>query len=72
MLVLTRMMGEEIRIGDDVVIMVFEAEEGRVALGVTAPADVPVWREEPLRKDPAGGDATPSARGPSRRRHPRP
>lgn len=67
MLVLTRTMGEEIRIGDDIVIMVFEVGDGRAELGITAPADVSIWREE-LRNAPAARDpATPGAAAPSRR-----
>lgn len=50
MLVLTRMEGEEIRIGDDIVIVVcgFRRQNGRqkVRIGIEAPQAIPVHRGE--------------------------
>jgi len=46
MLVLTRKLGENIRIGDSVKITVLEVRSGQVKLGIEAPADVKVHREE--------------------------
>lgn len=46
MLVLSRRVGEEIVIGDNVRIVVVKIERGRVKLGVEAPGSVPVDREE--------------------------
>lgn len=46
MLILTRKLGEGIRIGDDTVIKVVEIRGGQVRLGITAPRVVPVHREE--------------------------
>jgi carbon storage regulator len=46
MLVLSRKLGERIFIGDNVVVTVFEIDRGKVRLGVDAPRDVPIWREE--------------------------
>ena len=46
MLVLTRKLGENIRIGDTVKITVLEVRSGQVKLGIEAPADVKVHREE--------------------------
>jgi carbon storage regulator len=46
MLVLTRKTAESIVIGDGIEIRVLEISGGRVRLGVTAPADVPVHRSE--------------------------
>ena len=46
MLVLARKKGEVIRIGDDVEIVIVELREDRVKLGIIAPMDVPVHREE--------------------------
>lgn len=46
MLVLSRRCGESIIIGDDIVITVVEVRGHTVRLGVAAPADVPVHREE--------------------------
>lgn len=46
MLVLTRRAGESVMIGDDVVITVLEARGDVIRLGITAPRDVQVHREE--------------------------
>ena len=46
MLVLTRTLGENIRIGDTVKITVLEVRSGQVKLGIEAPPEVKVHREE--------------------------
>jgi carbon storage regulator len=46
MLVLTRMLDEAIVVGDDVLISVVEIRPDRVRLGIAAPANVPVHRQE--------------------------
>ena len=46
MLVLTRKIGEQIRIGDTVTVRVLEVRGSQVRLGVEAPADVRIYREE--------------------------
>lgn len=46
MLVLTRRPGENIRIGDNIVITVLKIGPGQVKIGVDAPASVVVHREE--------------------------
>lgn len=47
MLVLSRKTDERIRIGDDISIVVVEIRDNyRVRLGIEAPKDVPVHREE--------------------------
>lgn len=46
MLILTRSQGETICIGDDVRITVLATHGGQVRLGVDAPRDVQVHREE--------------------------
>ena len=46
MLVLTRKLGENIRIGDAIKITVLEVRSGQVKLGIEAPAEVKVHREE--------------------------
>jgi carbon storage regulator len=46
MLVLTRRIGESIRIGDDIVIRVIELQRGQVRLAIEAPRQIPVHREE--------------------------
>jgi carbon storage regulator len=46
MLVLTRRTGESVVIGDDVVITVLEARGDVIRLGINAPREVQVHREE--------------------------
>ncbi|MBI1914092.1 MAG: carbon storage regulator [Planctomycetes bacterium] len=46
MLVLSRKKGERIRIGDEVVVTVPGSRKGKVRLGLEAPKDVAIVREE--------------------------
>ncbi len=46
MLILTRKLGENIRIGDDIKITILEIKGGQVKLGIDAPPQVAVHREE--------------------------
>ncbi len=46
MLILTRKLGEGIRVGDDVLIKVVEVRGTQVRLGIVAPRSVTVHREE--------------------------
>ncbi|HXH71728.1 MAG TPA: carbon storage regulator CsrA [Mariprofundaceae bacterium] len=46
MLVLTRRKGESIAIGDDIQIQVLSVKGGQVRIGVNAPREVAVNREE--------------------------
>ncbi len=46
MLVLTRRIGERLRIGPDIELVVLDVRGRDVRLGVTAPATVPIHREE--------------------------
>ena len=46
MLVLTRRPGESIIVGKDIVITVIEIKGGQVRIGIDAPRDVQVHREE--------------------------
>ena len=50
MLVLTRRAGESVMIGNDVVITVLEARGDVIRLGIQAPRDVSVHREEVFRE----------------------
>jgi carbon storage regulator CsrA len=50
MLVLTRKIGEEIVIGDKIRLTVVEIRGNQVRLGFTAPIDVPIRRDELLRR----------------------
>lgn len=49
MLALTRRIGESFLVGEDVVITVFHISGNQVRLGVEAPLDVGIHREEPKR-----------------------
>lgn len=46
MLILTRRVGETVMIGDDVAITVLGVKGNQVRIGVTAPKDVAVHRQE--------------------------
>ncbi len=46
MLVLSRKVNERIEIGDDVVVTVLSMKQGRVRLGISAPAGVRIRRHE--------------------------
>ena len=46
MLVLGRRPGENIRIGDDIKVFVLEVRGGQIKLGIEAPIEVQVHREE--------------------------
>lgn len=46
MLVLTRKVDERIMIGEDIVITVVDIRGDKVRLGIEAPAEIPVHREE--------------------------
>ena len=52
MLVLTRREGEEIVIAGNIRVTVVSVEGGKVRLGVSAPASVPVHRKEVLDRPP--------------------
>ncbi len=48
MLVLSRKLGEKIYIGDSICITVVDIDRGKIRLGIEAPRDVPVYRQELL------------------------
>jgi carbon storage regulator len=62
MLVLSRKEGERIMISSDIVITVMKVSGGKVRIGVEAPGDVPVHREEIYQAIQRGDPApTPAA-----------
>ncbi|MBU8849087.1 MAG: carbon storage regulator CsrA [Desulfobacterales bacterium] len=46
MLILTRKSGETIRIGNDIKITILEAKGKQIRVGIDAPSDIAVHREE--------------------------
>lgn len=46
MLILTRNQNESIIINDDIKITVISDRHGQVKLGIEAPEDIKIWREE--------------------------
>ena len=50
MLVLTRRLGEVLRIGDGITIKVVEIKGKQVKVGISAPVDLPIYREEIYEK----------------------
>jgi carbon storage regulator len=68
MLILTRREGETVRIGEHVTVTVLRVKGGQVRIGVNAPKDVAVQREEiaeRMRADVAGEVGVPAAVAPA-------
>jgi carbon storage regulator len=64
MLILTRRVGESVVIGDDVSVTVLGVKGNQVRIGVTAPMDVSVHRQEiyeRIKKEEAGEAVPPQA-----------
>lgn len=61
MLILTRRVGETLMVGDDVTVTVLGVKGNQVRIGVNAPKDVAVHREEiyeRIRKENEGTDSS--------------
>ena len=63
MLILTRRPGEAIRIGDEVEVYVVAVNGNQVRLGIKAPRNVPVHREEIYAKIAAEDNQSPESAG---------
>jgi len=64
MLILTRRVGETLMVGDDVTVTVLGVKGNQVRIGVNAPKDVAVHREEiyeRIRKENEAGTGKPNA-----------
>ncbi|AVP97819.1 carbon storage regulator [Ahniella affigens] len=64
MLILTRRVGETLMIGDQVTVTVLGVKGNQVRIGINAPKELAVHREEifqRIRKEQEGGEATPDA-----------
>src|ERR1700747_2969431 len=48
MLVLSRKLGEKICIGENICITVVDIDRGKIRLGIEAPRNVPIYRQETL------------------------
>ena len=51
MLVLSRRIGERLVIDAKITVTVIEVRGGQIRLGIEAPSEIPVWREEVAKKE---------------------
>jgi carbon storage regulator len=67
MLVLSRKLGEKIYISENICITVVDIDRGKIRLGIEAPRDVPIFRQEllssPNPKAPAADTPIVAAKG---------
>ena len=59
MLILSRRNGESFVIGEDIKITVLSQRSNQVRIGIDAPRELPVFREEVLERRKAQGQQTP-------------
>lgn len=59
MLVLSRRQNQRIRIGDDIEVVVVETRAKNVRLGIIAPLDVEIVRDDAKNKEPRNRKAEP-------------
>ncbi len=65
MLVLSRKLGEKIVIGDHIVVTVVKIDRYGVRIGIEAPGNVSIWREEiaPQKRPVQGANEAPKTNG---------
>lgn len=63
MLVLSRKLGEKIYIGENIVITVVDIDRGKIRLGIEAPRDISIYRQEllPLKNAESTNSSTGSS-----------
>ena len=64
MLVLSRKESQRIRLGDSIVITIVKISGDKVRVGIEAPSNVLVLRDELETRDPAAASAPPAAADP--------
>lgn len=67
MLILTRRVGETLIIGDDVIVTVLGIKGNQVRIGINAPKDVSVHREEIYQRIQQEKNAVPVAEKPAKK-----
>ena len=50
MLIISRRIGEKIKIGDDIEVVILDIKGRQASIGIKAPKGVPIYREEVLRR----------------------
>ena len=72
MLVLSRKIGESLRIGEDIELVILDVNRGQVRIGIDAPKTTNIVRSELLTRtqgEPAAGAVNTEAERPQRSRH---
>jgi carbon storage regulator len=54
MLIFTRKKGQNIKIGEDIEIKILQSNDNQVRIGITAPKEIPVHRQEIYDRIKAG------------------
>ena len=68
MLILSRLAGETVIIGNDIRIQVLSNKKGQIRIGIEAPREIPVRREEIVGKAKAEAEENPDENGDDRQK----